>query len=187
MPQSISSALAEIRDPTLPADALIVALKSLKNDIVGHEQRKELVIRQGIVPHLTAVLSRRRNESDTAANSAQHSSALGSGLTRPKEGSPYYPTTKANGKRRSGSETGGSRGKIHSRGKSADLLKARKGSKDIISDLHPGTDWTDEDEVRLQATLLVGSLGHGTSKTKSLPCCIVRDYRNLAKLFSVMI
>lgn len=170
MPRSISSALAEIGDPTLPADALIVALKSLKNDIVGHEQRKELVIRQGIVAHLTTVLSRGRNESDSAANSAansaQHSSALGSGLTRPKEGSQYYPTTKANGKRRSGSETGGSRGKIHSRGKSADLLKARKGSKDIVSDLHPGIHWTDEDEVRLQATLLVGSLGHGTSRTK---------------------
>ena len=161
MPQPMSSALAEICDPTVPANALIAALKTLKNDIVGHEQRKELVIRQGIVPHLTSVLSRRRNESDTAANSAQHGSMLGAGLARSREGSPFYPTTKANGKRRSGSEAGGSRGKMHSRGKSVDLLKARKSSKDIISDLHPGIDWTDEDEVRLQATLLVGSLGHG--------------------------
>ena len=162
MPQPISTSLAEICDPTLPANALTAALRTLKNDIVGHEQRKELVIRQGIVPRLTNVLSRRRNESDTTKNSARHSSVLGSGLTQSKEGSPFYSTTKANGKRRSGSETGTSRGKMHSRRKSADLLKVEKSSGDVVSDLHPGLDWTDEDEVKLQATLLVGSLGHGT-------------------------
>ena len=174
MPQPISPALNDIQDPTSPASTLIVALKTLKNEVVGHEQRKELVIKQGIVPCLTNILAHRNNGSDTAAAavSTEHGSALGSGLIKPKEGSPFYQTTKANGKRRSAVETGGSRGKTYSRRKSTDLWNGNRRSSNVDSDLYPGLLWTEEDEVRLQITMLVGSLGHGTFKLGRTVSCL---------------
>ena len=165
MSQPISPALAKIRDPNLPASSLIAALKTLKNDVVGHEQRKELMIRQGIVPYLTDILVKRRNGAEKATDlvvaPVEHGSALGSGLTKAREGSTLYATTKANGKRRSVDETDGSREKTHHRRKNSGLWSKDERSSNADPDLYPEPTWTEEDEVRLQITMLVGSLGHG--------------------------
>ncbi|KAK4987804.1 hypothetical protein LTR50_004356 [Elasticomyces elasticus] len=49
-------ALQELQNPT-SLDAQIAALRRIKNDIVGHEQRKELVVRHGIIIPLAKILS----------------------------------------------------------------------------------------------------------------------------------
>ncbi|KAK3700642.1 hypothetical protein LTR37_015831 [Vermiconidia calcicola] len=90
-----------IRDAS-SADEQINALKQLKNDIVGHDQRKELVVRQGIIEPLVNILS---------------------------------SASKASGKRRAGESNGA--WTQHS--------------------------WTPEEEARLQATLILGSLANGGS------------------------
>ena len=51
----IASALIELQDPTSP-EAQIQALRSLKNEIVGHELRKEQAITHGIVKPLAGIL-----------------------------------------------------------------------------------------------------------------------------------
>ena len=74
-------AIAAIREPT-SLDAQIAALKQLKNDIVGHDQRKELVVKQGVVEPLVAILATsskatgKRKAAETngePASNAQHS------------------------------------------------------------------------------------------------------------------
>ncbi|KAL1620786.1 hypothetical protein SLS56_009510 [Neofusicoccum ribis] len=102
-------ALGELRNPSSPA-AQVAALKQLKNFIVGHDQRKELVVRRGIIPELARVLQ---------AN------------------------VKTAGKRRQRHLNGG--------GASAAASAAVEGAES----------WTQEDEERLQATLIVGSLAVG--------------------------
>ncbi|OJD31548.1 armadillo repeat protein [Diplodia corticola] len=103
-------ALGELRSPSSPA-AQVSALKQLKNFIVGHDQRKELVVRRGIIPELARVLQ---------AN------------------------VKAAGKRRQRHLNGGGGGASTS-------APAAEGAES----------WTQEDEERLQATLIVGSLAVG--------------------------
>lgn len=89
--------IAAIRNPT----AQIASLKQLKNDIVGHEQRKELVVKQGILEPLVEILAA------PARAAGKRNSANGVSLQQ-------IPTA-----------------------------------------------WTQEDEARLQATLILGSLASG--------------------------
>ena len=42
------------------------------------------------------------------------------------------------------------------------MWNAGQNLSNVDSDLQPGLVWTEEDEVKLQVTMLVGSLGHGT-------------------------
>lgn len=51
----VPPALAELANPSTPA-AQVDALRSLKNEIVGHEQRKEVAITHGIVRPLARLL-----------------------------------------------------------------------------------------------------------------------------------
>ena len=95
----------------------IGALKQLKNDIIGHEQRKHLVLLRGVVEPLARTL------------------ALG------------LPSSKAGGKRRS-AEVNGFGGATGSNQKAGASRASVHG-------------WGEEDEMRLQATLVVGSLAHG--------------------------
>ncbi|KAL1623818.1 hypothetical protein SLS54_004280 [Diplodia seriata] len=103
-------ALGELRNPSSPA-AQVSALKQLKNFIVGHDQRKELVVRRGIIPELARVLQ---------------------------------TNVKTAGKRRQRHLNGGGGGASTS-------APAAEGAEG----------WTQEDEERLQATLIVGSLAVG--------------------------
>lgn len=48
--------LDELMDPTSP-EALLQTLKALKNEIIGHSQRKELWIRRGVVSRLQKLLN----------------------------------------------------------------------------------------------------------------------------------
>ena len=95
-------AIETIRSPS-SLESQIQALKQLKNDIVGHDLRKELVVRQGVVEPLVNILSSSR---------------------------------KATGKRRVAETNGES---------------------------SPATrrPWTQEEETRLQATLILSSLASG--------------------------
>ncbi|KAF2840359.1 ARM repeat-containing protein [Patellaria atrata CBS 101060] len=96
-------ALEELNNAS-STSAQVAALRRLKNEIIGHDQRKELVIRQGIVRQLACILG---------------------------------ASSKASGKK-----------------KSRDLDGAVPGSEDDLA-------WTEEDEMRLQATFIVGSLASG--------------------------
>lgn len=77
---TIPAALAELSNPS-SAEAQVKVLQALKNEIVGHEQRKELAVTQGVIKPLASLLGaearrggkRRRN----VANG--HGSSLGSG------------------------------------------------------------------------------------------------------------
>ncbi|KAF2811658.1 ARM repeat-containing protein [Mytilinidion resinicola] len=110
---SIPPALLELRNPSTPS-AQITALRDLKNEIVGHDQRKEMAVRSGVVGPLVRILS---------------------------EGSRRV------GKRNGGGvELNGSATRI--RGGEARI----GGSQE---------DWSAEDEMRLQAVLVVGSLALG--------------------------
>lgn len=114
-------ALAELRNPSTPV-ATLDALRRLKNDIVGHEQRKDAVIRHGIVAPLARILG--EGAAERKGPLGWRGDALGS----------------------TGRETNGS----SSRG--ADTERERKRAADA---------WTQSDEIRLQATLIVGSLALG--------------------------
>ena len=93
--------LQELQTPSsIPAQ--IDALKTLKNDIIGHDQRKELAIRHGIVEPLVRILS-------------------------------TYSKTSGKKRMRERSDNGANSEKT----------------------------WTEEDNLRLQATLIVASLGNG--------------------------
>lgn len=99
MVQGPASEVIEAIRISASIDHQIAALKQLKNDIVGHEQRKELVVKQGVVEPLVSILS---------------------------------IASKATGKRPQGN------------GNEAGVQLSPQ--------------WTNEDEARLQATLIVGSL-----------------------------
>lgn len=103
---SIPPALIELSNPTTP-ETQVNALRNLKNEIVGHDQRKELAVRHGIVKPLAGLL---RTEA-----------------------------------RKSGKRTSGRRGTLNANSSTG-------GGRE---------EWTTEDELRFQATLVVGSLANG--------------------------
>lgn len=100
---SIPPALMELSSPSTP-EAQATALRNLKNEIVGHEQRKELAVVHGVVKPLAGLL---RTE------------------------------TRKGGKKRRGVQNGSN----------------ATGDR--------AAEWTTEDELRFQATLVVGSLAIG--------------------------
>ncbi|KAF2855317.1 ARM repeat-containing protein [Plenodomus tracheiphilus IPT5] len=105
---SIPSALAELSNPSTP-EAQVAALQNLKNEIVGHEQRKELAVTHGVVKPLAGLL-------------------------------------------RSEARKGGKRRRNGANGNSSGLFSESR--RTLV-------DWTTEDELRFQATLVVGSLANG--------------------------
>ena len=94
--------LSELRSPSSPASQ-VAALRALKNEIIGHEQKKEMWIGLGVVPPIARILN----------------------------------THKGNGKRRHREANGGARHTDRKAGR------------------------TDEEEARLQAIIIVGSLAYG--------------------------
>jgi hypothetical protein len=105
---NIPLALNELSTPSTP-EAQIAALQSLKNEIVGHEQRKELAVTHGVVKPLAGLL-------------------------------------KAEARR------GGKRRRSQANGHGSSLFSENRGSL---------AEWTTEDELRFQATLVVGTLANG--------------------------
>ncbi|KAL6708305.1 hypothetical protein ACN47E_003229 [Coniothyrium glycines] len=105
---TIPPALAELSSPTSP-EAQVTALQALKNEIVGHEQRKELAVLHGIIKPLTGLLG---------------------------------AEARRGGKRRRNGTNGPASG-----------FKS--------DDRASQSEWTIEDELRFQATLVVGSLANG--------------------------
>lgn len=94
--------LSELRSPSSPASQ-VAALRALKNEIIGHEQKKEMWIGLGVVPPIARVLN----------------------------------THKGSGKKRHREVNGGVRPPDRRAGR------------------------TDEEEARLQAIIIVGSLAYG--------------------------
>lgn len=94
--------LSELRSASSPASQ-VAALRALKNEIIGHEQKKAMWIGLGVLAPITRILN----------------------------------THRGNGKRRY-RDVNGSRGHSKSRGGRSD-----------------------EEEARLQAIIIVGSLAHG--------------------------
>lgn len=113
---TIPPALAELSNPTSP-EAQVVALRNLKNEIVGHEQRKELAVTHGVIKPLAGLL---------------------------REG------VRRGGKRR------------HSNGTRQEAHQGPAASSRIRQEQD---EWTKEDELRFQATLVVGSLANGEHVT----------------------
>jgi hypothetical protein len=113
---TIPPALTELSHPTTP-EAQVEALQNLKNEIVGHEQRKELAVTHGVVKPLARLL---RAEA------------------------------RKGGKRRRGQANG------HGSGLFDETRRSHEGL----------ADWTNEDELRFQATLVVGSLANGKSNVQ---------------------
>ena len=111
---TIPPALLELRSPTSPS-AQVEALRDLKNEIVGHDQRKELAVRHGVVAPLARIL---------------RAEARRGGKRRARGGV-------ANG------------GAVAAAGSSAGGPERRE------------RDWGCEEEMRLQATVVVGSLALG--------------------------
>lgn len=109
---AIPPALAELSNPTSP-EAQVVALRNLKNEIVGHEQRKELAVTHGVIRPLAWLL----REGVRRGGKRRHSNGIGQGVH--------------NG--------------------ATPLPQARQGQND----------WATKDELRFQATLVVGSLANG--------------------------
>lgn len=112
---SIPPALIELCNPTSP-EAQVTALRNLKNEIVGHDQRKELAVRHGVVKPLAEIL---RVE------------------------------TRKGGKRRRGG--------------------ALNGNSSVAREAERAIEWNTEDELRFQATLVVGSLANGESRQSQIP------------------
>lgn len=115
---TIPAALVELSNPTTP-EAQVIALRNLKNEIVGHEQRKQLAVTHGVIRPLAGLL---------------------------REG------VRRGGKRRhsNGVTQEASNGAVPSSG-AAPSSRTRQAHDD----------WTREDELRFQATLVVGSLANG--------------------------
>jgi hypothetical protein len=103
---SIPAVMHELASPGT-AEGKVAALRSLKNEIVGHEQRKELVVASGVVQPLARLLGQENGRESNSRNGWED------GTVDEREG-------------------GG-----HDEGRD---------------------DWN---EVRLQATLVVGSLANG--------------------------
>lgn len=110
---TIPSALNELSNPSTP-EAQVAALQGIKNEIVGHEQRKELAVTHGVVKPLAGLL---RAEA------------------------------RKGGKRRRNNTTNGHGSSLFS--------ETRRSMEE----------WTTEDELRFQATLVVGSLANGERAT----------------------
>src|SRR4051812_29328978 len=104
---SIPPALIELSNPSSP-DAQVNALRNLKNEIVGHDQRKELAVRHGVIKSLANLLGAEARKGGKRRRAVQN-----------------------------GNGTGG-------------------------RDVRNTTEWTTADELRFQATLVVGSLANGT-------------------------
>ena len=115
---TIPPALLELRSPTSPS-AQVEALRDLKNEIVGHDQRKELAVRHGVVAPLARILraEARRGGKRRARGGVANGSAVAA----------------------AGSSAGSSVGGLERRER----------------------EWGCEEEMRLQATLVVGSLALG--------------------------
>jgi hypothetical protein len=109
---TILPALIELSNPSSP-EAQVAALQSLKNEIVGHEQRKELAVTHGVVKPLAGLL-------------------------------------------RAEARKGGKRRRSHANGHGSGLFTESNRSL---------AEWTTEDELRFQATLIVGSLANGELTT----------------------
>ncbi|KAH7117995.1 armadillo-type protein [Dendryphion nanum] len=103
---TIPPALIELSNPTSP-EAQVNALRNLRNEVVGHDQRKELAVVHGVVKPLAGILR-----------------------TEARKG----------GKRRRGVANG-------------NATSARNNET--------GSEWNTEDELRFQATQVVGSLVNG--------------------------
>ena len=69
--------LTELRSPSSPTRQ-IEALRSLKNEIIGHEQKKEMWVGLGVVTHIERILStyrgasgsKRRHQEDSGGTEA---------------------------------------------------------------------------------------------------------------------
>ncbi|WPH04204.1 ARM repeat-containing protein [Acrodontium crateriforme] len=103
MVQTVLEAAIETLNNAASVDQQIAALRLLKNEAVGHDQRKELMVRRGLVDILIAVLS---------------------------------TATKVTGKRRRSDVNG-------------------------TAPLYHSHSWSHEDQARLQAVLLLGTLANG--------------------------
>lgn len=101
----IPSALAELSHPTTP-EAQVNALRTLKNEIVGHDQRKELAVQYGLVKPLANILRSEARKGGKRRRSAMNGSSEAQEAERPME-------------------------------------------------------WSIDDELRFQSTLVVGSLANG--------------------------
>lgn len=120
----IPSALAELSNPT-SIEAQVVALRDLKNEIVGHEQRKELAVTHGVVRPLAGLLQ--------------------DGVRR-------------GGKRR---HSNGATQEVHN----GTASSSRPAAPSQARQAQAQDDWTKEDELRFQTTLVVGSLANGEHMT----------------------
>ena len=67
-PTPLAAIISELRQPSTPSSQ-VTALRCLKNEVIGHEQKKELCISLGVVECLEAILSRRNG--NTAQVSAE--------------------------------------------------------------------------------------------------------------------
>lgn len=109
----------------------MVALRNLKNEIVGHEQRKELAVTYGVVRPLAGLLREgvrrggKRRHSHGTTQEASNGAAPSSRPTAPS--------------------------------------RTRQAQKQ--------EDWTKEDELRFQATLVAGSLANGEHVTQPHKNC----------------
>lgn len=112
---TIPSALSELSNPSTP-EAQVSALQHLKNEIVGHEQRKELAVTHGVVKPLAGLL-------------------------------------------RAEARKGGKRRRNVTNGSGSGLFGETSAGLD---------DWTTEDELRFQATLVAGSLANGEHATQKM-------------------
>ncbi|KAF1844702.1 ARM repeat-containing protein [Cucurbitaria berberidis CBS 394.84] len=105
---TIPLALNELSNPSTP-EAQVAALQNLKNEIVGHEQRKELAVTHGVVKPLAGLL-------------------------------------------RAEARKGGKRRRNVTNGHGSGLFSETR--RNLV-------EWTTEDELRFQATLVAGSLANG--------------------------
>ncbi|KAF2016568.1 ARM repeat-containing protein [Aaosphaeria arxii CBS 175.79] len=117
------SALDELSNPTSP-EAQVNALRNLRNEVVGHDQRKQLAIIHGIVKPLATVLR-----------------------TEARKG----------GKKRRGNTLNGNSSNAPSLSTAHGGLSA-SGARNSSNN---NQEWTTEDELRFQATQVVGSLVNG--------------------------
>ncbi|KAF3003004.1 hypothetical protein E8E13_005753 [Curvularia kusanoi] len=115
---TIPSALVELSNPTSP-EAQVAALRNLKNEIVGHEQRKELAVTHGVIRPLAELLK----EGVIRGGKRRHSN----GLTQ----------------------------------ETSNGLAPSSGHAPSARIRYEQDSWTKEDELRFQATLVVGSLANG--------------------------
>ncbi|KAF1918189.1 armadillo-type protein [Ampelomyces quisqualis] len=113
---TVPPALVELSRPSTP-QAHVAALQSVKNDIVGHGQRKELLVAHGVVKPLAGLLRAEARKGGKRRRSPANGHGSGSGA-----GSGLFTFT--------------------------DTTRSRP-------------EWTTEDELRFQATLVVGSLANG--------------------------